>query len=279
MSKDKNFYRFPDIEQFRNAIHQVTFRATYIGQDEDDQPMHDEKKELPTLNYRGTVKLHGTNAGIVFTPDEEGEYEFHAQSRTSIITPTNDNAGFAAFVHTTPLGELLSKLTNKWFTPISLDSEPEQTGTPVIKVFGEWCGKKIQKGVGITQLDKMFVIFGVKVGNIWLHEEDLAKIKLPEYRIFNICDYPNYKIAIDFNKPKEAAEKMAALVDDVEKECPVAKAFALDVMNNNTAYCDENGKIWFDKSNGFENRFKGELKNIFNKLRIDNPKGILYIKF
>lgn len=71
-----------------------------------------------------------------------------------------------------------------------------------------------------------------------------------------------------------AAEKIADMVDAVEKECPVVKVFALDVMNNNTAYCDETGKIWFEKSNGFENTFREQLKNIFSELRKNNPKGL-----
>ena len=50
---------------------------------------------LPTLTFTGTVKVHGTNAAIVRLKDGT----IYAQSRSRIITPTSDNAGFAAFVH------------------------------------------------------------------------------------------------------------------------------------------------------------------------------------
>ena len=72
------FQKFPSIEQFRTVIKYVN-------------------KYLPgvtTLKYKGTVKLHGTNAAIGVLKD--GTVYF--QSRNSIITPENDNAGFATFM-------------------------------------------------------------------------------------------------------------------------------------------------------------------------------------
>ena len=46
-----------------------------------------------TASYRAKVKLHGTNAAVQVTP--EGVLE--CQSRERIITPEDDNYGFAAF--------------------------------------------------------------------------------------------------------------------------------------------------------------------------------------
>ncbi len=44
--------KFPSIEQFRHAVRAVRDRASFNG------------TPVPTLRFRGTVKLHGTNAGI-----------------------------------------------------------------------------------------------------------------------------------------------------------------------------------------------------------------------
>jgi hypothetical protein len=270
---EKRMYKFPEIGQFREAIQQVARRARYIGKDENNKPIYDESLPLPTLNYRGTVKLHGTNAGIVFTPNEDGTYDFHAQSKTGIITPTQDNMGFAAFVHSTPVITLMNILTD--FLPLVKSED-----LPVIKVFGEWCGKKIQKKVAISELDKMFVIFGVKVDNIWLSEEQLKLVKIPELKIYNICDYPSYKIAIDFNNPKEAAEKMAELVSDVEKECPVAKAFGVSGVGEGIVWtCIDEGwtesRFWF-KTKGDEHKgTKTKEKVPVDTERVENIRQLV----
>lgn len=98
---EQKMYKFPEIEQFRNVIQQVNHRTRYVGKTEDGDPIYDEGPvEMPTLKFRGTVKLHGTNAAIVYTWDMlKFEYVMHAQSRKNIITPMSDNAGFAAFAH------------------------------------------------------------------------------------------------------------------------------------------------------------------------------------
>jgi len=56
----------------------------------------------------------------------------------------------------------------------------------------------------------------------------MKNLSSPENRIFNIEDYKMFDIKVDFNNPKEAADKMAIMVSEVEKECPVAKAFNIN---------------------------------------------------
>ena len=115
--------------------------------------------------------------------------------------------------------------------------------TPV-KVWGEWIGKGIQKGVAVAQLDKCFVVFAAKIGDTWLNDEELKVIKLPEEKIYNILDYKQYEIEIDFNNPKEAADKMILLVDEVEKECPVGKKFGIQGTGE--------GIVWKSISEGWQ---------------------------
>jgi len=174
---------------------------------------------MPTLEYRGTVKLHGTNAAIVYTWDMlQHEYVMHAQSRKNIITPQSDNAGFAAFAHTSnteALRDTIEKVMGN-----DLGYTPE-----VVRVYGEWCGGNIQKGVAINGLEKMFVIFAVKVDNQWLSDTQLSVVKLPDARIYNILDYPSHTITIDFNNPEQSTNKLVELTNAVEAECPVGKAF------------------------------------------------------
>lgn len=195
--------------------------------------------------FVNNILVHNSNMGVIFEPISDTEYGFYTQSRERIIVPGDDNAGGSAFINTKPILELLNT--------IEIPGE-----RPIIKVYGEWCGKGIQAKVGITKLDKMFVIFAVKIGEIWLAEDKLKLVKLPEHRIFNICDFPSYRITIDFNDPKPSAEKMGILVESVEKECPVAKAFGVEGIGEGIVWTptDEQwieSRFWF-KTKGDEHK-------------------------
>jgi hypothetical protein len=70
---------FPSIEQFRTVVKFVNLNFNI----------------LPTIRYRGTVKVHGTNVGIGY---DVGEDRLWVQSRSRVITPEADNEGCAKFV-------------------------------------------------------------------------------------------------------------------------------------------------------------------------------------
>jgi hypothetical protein len=86
--------------------------------------------------YRGMViteKLDGTNAAIVITEDGD----FACQSRKRLITPGDDNHGFAAWAYS-QREELTAFL------------DPGRH-------FGEWWGKGIQRGYGMDR--RVFSLF------------------------------------------------------------------------------------------------------------------------
>lgn len=262
----KNFYSFPDIEQFRNVIVNIIHKSRYVGNDENGYPIYDETISLPTLKFNGTIKLHGTNAGIIFQYTD-GKYECRAQSRSSIITIENDNAGFAQYVSKLDVDVILNKIT------IPSDF-------PDIKVFGEWCGKGIQKKMAINNLDKMFVIFAIKIGDVWLNKKDIADIKDESQRIFNIMNYETYEIDIDFNDPKTAADKMGELVTKVEKECPVGKSFGFNGIGEGIVWTCittdwEGSRFWF-KTKGEEHKgTKTKEKVAVDVERVNSIKSLV----
>src|SRR4030066_393158 len=86
------FQSFPSIEQFRNVIRAVKEHSQYVGKDANGDPIFDYTKPLPKLKFQGTVKLHGTNSAI----SRNSDGAIHYQSRSRIITSSDDNAGFAA---------------------------------------------------------------------------------------------------------------------------------------------------------------------------------------
>jgi len=186
---------FSDIGQFRNCIKLVRERAEHSG------------IPLPTISFIGSVKLHGTNASIVFP--ENGEP--YCQSRSQIVTPEQDNAGFAKWVDT-------------W-----INKTPGVYGwlRHGFVVYGEWCGQGIQKGVAISQVPKNFIVFAVR-----LIEGENSNWALPPTVIEFakglglkcIYNYPTWEISIDFNHPEEAQNRLVELTQAVENECPVGKA-------------------------------------------------------
>ena len=92
----KKHISFPSIEQFRNIVADINRTYNFVGLDENGEAIYDPARPKPVLTFKGTVKLHGTNAGVSFNM-LEGMW---AQSRENIITPEKDNAGFAFFVET-----------------------------------------------------------------------------------------------------------------------------------------------------------------------------------
>jgi hypothetical protein len=244
----KKMIKFPSIEQFRTIIATVLRQYNFAGLDENGDAIYDTTKPKPTLTFKGTVKLHGTNAAVSGNLSDG----IWAQSRENIITPEKDNAGFAFFVESNK--ELFTELIATVFTKNEIDML-ENTVT----IYGEWAGGNIQKGVGVTNIEKSFFIFGVKVTPHTTTEEeakvkpaywvDYSYLKSPENRIFNIDDYPTWTIDIDFNMPQLVQNKLSELTLAVEEECPVAKAFGFP----NTI---GEGIVWSTNLNGNVHRFK-----------------------
>jgi len=222
--------KFPSIGQFRNAVSNVNHSYNYIGQDENGDPIYDVTKEKPILTFKGSCKLHGTNAAICYNDNE-----FWVQSHKQLITPQKDNAGFAFFAESHK--DVFIKICTEIKEKHNIDTLKE-----TICVYGEWAGKGIQSGVGINNIPKSFFIFGVKVSKKemetyedgtqeevkigrWLDCEGYRDI---ENRIYNVNDFKTYTIDIDFNHPELSQNKIIEQTLEVEAECPVAKEFGFD---------------------------------------------------
>lgn len=242
----QKFIKFPSIGQFRDAIKQVQSACKYHN------------VPLPTVEFRGTVKLHGTNAAVVIAKDGT----WHCQSRERIITPESDNAGFAAWVYGNK--EYWNKVAKHLAGGILEDDE-------FLQVYGEWCGGNIQKGVGLSYLPKMFVIFAMRFSKDAESQEwsDLAywwdffeKEGKPD-NIFFSHDFPSYSVEIDFNTPTLIQNQLIALTEAVEKDCPVARQL---LGADETRELIGEGIVWtVDFQGDFE--LPDELENTFRDLR------------
>jgi hypothetical protein len=201
------FIPFPSVGQFREAVFNT--RALAISPD----------TALPTVNYTGHVKLHGTNAAVVYYEDGT----FHCQSRQEIIRPgkDTDNAGFATWAY--PKAQQILDLS----TEIKFLLNSKQLRQ--VAVFGEWCGSKISPNVALRQLpNKVFVVFALAYitddWNTW-HYCNLNEFVNSELGIYNTNLFPTYPITVDFNSPQKATEQLQIWVNSVEDECPAGKYF------------------------------------------------------
>lgn len=103
-----------------------------------------ETEKIVKVHYGAKIKLHGTNAAVRIDGDT-----VTAQSRSRDITPEQDNAGFAKWVHDNE---------DAWRFKSKTDIGP-------VIFYGEWAGKGIQKNDAVTKLDgKYFFIFAVQIG-------------------------------------------------------------------------------------------------------------------
>lgn len=233
---------FTDIGQFRNVVRAITDRTRYVGRDENGDAIYDNKIALPVIKFKGTCKCHGTNFGV--TKRKHGE--MYAQSRENIVTVGKDNAGSALFL------EKNEEVFKKFFDTIDFGDYDYVT------IFGEFCGKGIQKGVAISELEKMFVIFNVKFSydtieqgdNVYSEPEFISKFRSPENRIFNIYDFETFEIDVDMNNPEFAQNKIVELTLAVEAECPVGKHFGVSGVGE--------GIVWVTKHKDCTYMFKSK---------------------
>ena len=101
-----------------------------------------------------------------------------------------------------------------------------------IMIVGEWAGKGIQAKVGVSSVKQKFLtIFNIRIGQMWQDIRKFRTISLPDYRIFNICDFPTYSITIDLSSLKDverADEEMQTLVEQIDKKCPLAAQLGVE---------------------------------------------------
>lgn len=266
---DKPFFSpYPSIGQFREVIAEVVKRTQWIGKDADGKDIYNYTKTLPMIKFSGTVKLHGTNSGVLMNNNVKP----WAVSRTKVIlpTPTNDNAEFAKFVEKNQ--DVFAKLINYVSSVYRINLNENTIG-----LYGEWAGKKIQKGVAIANIDRFFTIFGIKVIPFdglpsWV-DCGIPNMESPDHRIFNIKYFKMYEVIVDFANPQLAQNDIVAMTQEVDNECPVGKAFGQTGVGEGIVFTAtyENKRYQF-KSKGLKHTVS-KVKTIAS-IDVDNVNGV-----
>lgn len=238
----KTHISFPSIEQFRTTVKKVSDRCTHAS------------IRRPKIVFTGTVKCHGTNAAVSCSLLNTSNA--WSQSRSNVITPEDDNAGFAAFVERerATFNKLLEVAAQKY-----LSSAKSVSDQAILTIFGEWCGGNIQKGVALAELPKMFVVFGITVSSgvndfgetkhDWFNHYQLLsvmqEVALPD-TIKSIHGFRTWNMTIDFAAPELVQNELGEITQGVEECCPVAAALGVKGVGEGVvwnAFPDDNPDV------------------------------------
>lgn len=164
------------------------------------------------VTYKSKVKLHGTNAGVRVTSSGQ----VVALSRSSVVTTTSDNAGFAKWVE-----ERADQ-----FVKLAVRGD--------IVIYGEWCGPGIQKNVAVNKIPtKTFAIFAVRFEGILKDWEGL-EVEPDSLKLFcvdgaHVLPWFNggEETFVDWDEPAEVlqltTDKVNEAVAEVERCDPWVK--------------------------------------------------------
>lgn len=238
-------YSYPSIPQFRTLLADLRHSYRYIGQSENNKPMYDENKPLPTVRLTGTVKLHGANCSVVLTRDGI----FYPQSKESLLNEEINCNGFYQFAMDRK--DLFIKFLSRYLIDVPDDVE-------AVVVYGEWCGPGIQKKVGVSQLEEpIFVIFDVRLidstyekGNTGFQDTKLFDLYSQKDRIYNVYSpgFPEWWVDLDVANPETVQQQLIDLTNAVEKQCPIAHTFGIEGRGE--------GIVWAIMHNGRKYRMK-----------------------
>lgn len=188
--------------------------------------------ETPKITYRAKIKLDGTNGGIqIFTDGQVA-----VQSRSQIISPENDNLGFANWVNQ------------------NIDYFANLASSEHATIFGEWCGKGIQKRTAVSQVDrKIFAVFAVQFGGI---DGKIAKLEirpdkiaefLPKHPDIFVLPFYGEPFVLDFGDRAQLASVVEAInqaVETVEKVDPwVKETFGIEGIGEGLVLFPESGEL------------------------------------
>jgi hypothetical protein len=237
------FLSFPSIEGLHNVVKAIAEYPYLVS---------------GPVKYRGKVKLHGTNAGVRIYGSE-----VVAQSRTQLVTPENDNAGFARWVATKK--DFFKKIgTHPNYPRYERDPasiayvicrrgavpdqivEGEEMGENYT-VFGEWCGPGIMKGTAINGIPKrVFAIFAVMIGDsletakMVTSPDEIKKLlgELPDD--VHILPWEGEEYVIDYTDREglqKTADAINAVIAQIEPADPWVKAtFGVDGIAEGIVY-------------------------------------------
>lgn len=217
---------------------------------------------LGEVTYIGTVKLHGTNAGVRRTPD--GRLIVQSRNRAGL---DGGHLGFWQFVQ-----ERKDEIHVLFDATLSANALSPDTD---VVLFGEWIGPGIQKGVAINQLpEKQWVLFGARLTQ---NKRQLRVLSAhPEAGIHNINYGPTFLLNVNFDATlAETTKTLTIWTLGVEQQCPWAEMFGIEGIGEGIVWKPRDepfvhiSDLWF-KTKGEKHRGKKDRSGANTKVK-DKP--------
>lgn len=222
------------------------------------------------IEFLGTIKVHGTNAGAVYN-SRTGLY---AQSRGRTITPQDDNYDFAKFVQANH--DSIKIIMVKIILAHGLQATMLEDPNFLFVIYGEFCCDNIQARIALTGLKpKKWIIYDAALIDLraceqekqpqggqradviypskksWLNivclegakgsagMEDIFDV---EHEIYNIGTFGTYHLVADLDDLEPTRAQIAKITDAVEQECPIGRYFGRRKENGDCTVGE--GVVW-----------------------------------
>lgn len=223
----KNHISFGSTNLFDNVVKNINHLVKYNGLDENGKPTYIQR-ECPTIEVVGSEKIHGTNFTIGYNLIDGIWF----QSRSSIITPQADNAGSAFWGEAKK--DVLINIIEKLASNYNIDLKQN-----TILLCGEWAGQGVQSKSACDGLTKKYFLFqhfkvspmdeDDKIKETYWEETKINDVWIDNIKndIYNVMNFPTYKLNIDFNNPKLYVNKMIEIVNKIEENSPVGQFFGI----------------------------------------------------
>lgn len=217
---------------------------------------------ITKINLCGTPKLHGTNIGVAFY--KNGEYS--VQCRNRLVTLDNDHYSICKWLNEDRINYLRNNL--KQFIPKDYN---------VFIVYGEYAGKGIQKGVAISEMERFFAPFVIRVigdnYDYYIKPRDIDyNLWNDELRVYNLFN-TQYSIQVDLLNLdiQKLIEEIKSYVDGCELEDKFAQYFCVDGIGE--------GIVWDYQVNNNTYFFKTKIDRFKEKTRkVKRDRSIEEIK-
>lgn len=216
-------YPFPKIPSFKNwwpSYEKSTRQRQHTEKDEKEKPK--------SLRFLGSIKVHGTNAGLIHRGSDNIIY---GQGRNRTMTLDAGNQfGFAEW-YTDTQRNLALQYIFKWIREeFKVDSNQN------IVLYGEFAGPDIQykpKNLAVKFLkNKSFFGFAcqTKPEGRWLDLRKMgANIENRDLDIYNTFQFQQFEITIELTPEGilNAGEELKKMAQQVQDECPIGKALGI----------------------------------------------------
>ena len=185
-----------------------------------------------TLSLIGRTKAHGMNVGVLFNV-KNGTYSIQTRGTVVSNKGVKDHTGTVAFFKDVNLDRMFDEVRKV------LADKYGVIPTDSILIVGERCGGNVQKHVGLTKLDKLFIVFDVFADGKWYssHISDFVGVESPAENVYHMDRFSKKEdvYILDASKTYDDdfdSNTLPAVIQDatdrVDASCPIVRSLLPD---------------------------------------------------